>query len=783
MRNITHNYSIKSCFAVLVLLIFAGCDRENLEGLELATFPVNGEVFIDGFSGGLQYAAFGDSDVTAFGIDNDITYSGSASMTFAVPDVGDPAGPYAGGTFLAEGGRDLSGFNALTFWARGTQPATIDVVGFGNDFGELKYVTSLNGVDINTNWKKYIIPIPDPAKLTQEKGMLYYAEGPENGKGYTFWLDEVKYENLGTIAYIGGGIFDGEDRVVAAETGSTITMEGYAEFSVPGSIQRIDAAPAYFTYSSSNPSVATVNADGIVTILDEGEATITAKLRGIDVVGSLVISGSGDAMLPATAAPMPTVPQEDVISVFSNVYNNVPVDFFNGYWEFSTTLDFDVQVDGDDIKRYTNLNFVGIQFTAPTINATEMTHLHMDIWTPDPTDLPANFKVLLFNVGPDLAFGTADDASHELTITRPVLQTGQWISLDLPFTSFPGLTSRNFLAQIVLSGDLPNVFVDNIYFYDSGMTTGGDTPTVAAPNPTAAAGNVISIFSNTYPNIGSNLNPDWGQATVVSEVAIAGNNTLLYSGLNYQGIELANSLDASGMTHLHLDVWTNNSSMLNAFLISTGPVEIPSALTVPTTGWASIDIPLAEFSPVDLADIIQFKFDGNGDIYLDNIYFYNDDGGTGGDTPTMAAPTPTYNPANVISIFSDAYPNVGGNLNPDWGQATAVSEVAIAGNNTLLYAGLNYQGLELGAGQNVSGMTSLHLDFWTANSTTLNVFLISPGPAETPYSLTVPTGGGWSSIDIPLTEFSSVVDLTDVFQFKFEGNGDIYIDNLLFHNE
>ena len=94
--------------------------------------------------------------------------------------------------------------------------------------------------------------------------------------------------------------------------------------------------------------------------------------------------------------------------------------------------------------------------------------------------------------------------------------------------------------------------------------------------------------------------------------------------------------------------------------------------------------------------------------------------------------------------------------------------------------GLNYQGIELGSNQNVSSMTHLHLDFWTANSTALNVFLISPGPAEKPYKLTVPTSG-WTSINIPLTEFAPVVDLTKVFQFKFEGNGKIYFDNILFY--
>jgi hypothetical protein len=94
--------------------------------------------------------------------------------------------------------------------------------------------------------------------------------------------------------------------------------------------------------------------------------------------------------------------------------------------------------------------------------------------------------------------------------------------------------------------------------------------------------------------------------------------------------------------------------------------------------------------------------------------------------------------------------------------------------------GLNYQGIELGSNQNVSGMTHLHLDIWTANSTGLNVFLISPGPAEKPYKLTVPTSG-WSSVDIPLSEFSPTVNLSNVFQFKFEGNGKIYLDNILFY--
>jgi hypothetical protein len=75
-------------------------------------------------------------------------------------------------------------------------------------------------------------------------------------------------------------------------------------------------------------------------------------------------------------------------------------------------------------------------------------------------------------------------------------------------------------------------------------------------------------------------------------------------------------------------------------------------------------------------------------------------------------------------------------------------------------------------------MDLLHVDFWSANSTALNVFLISPGPVETPYALPV-SPETWVSVDIPLTAFVPV-DVTNVFQFKFEGNGDVYLDNLYF---
>ncbi len=782
MNKFKNTFSSLFFIVALMLISVFSCKRE-LSDLEPATFPTTAEVFIDGFSAGLNYGAFGGSKVTAFDVDSEVKYKGSASMKFAVPDAGDPKGAYAGGAYFTSVGRDLSGYDALTFWAKASKSATIDVVGFGNDFGESKYLATLNGVKVNTNWQKYIIPIPDPSKLKQERGMFFYSEGPENDLGYTFWIDELQFEKLGTIAHPKAFILEGQDQVLSVETGQQLNIGGLSvSYNMPTGVdQSVGAAPGYFSFSSSNPAVATVSNTGVVSILDAGKTVITAKVGDLIAAGSLTLNSSGKAIGPEVAAPTPTVKADSVISLFSNAYNNVNVDTWNTRWQFSTAEDFEVKIAGNDAKRYRNLNFVGIEFTSKTIDASKMTHFHMDIWTPDPTDPPKSFKVLLVDFGANNTFGGGDDSSHELSFTSPTLTSKQWVSLDIPLSNFTGLTKRANLAQLVLSGDLPNVYVDNVYFYDSGKSSQGGGPTVAAPTPpTRNPSDVISIFSDAYTNVAAtDFNPNWGQATVVSQLPIAGNNTLRYAGLNYQGTQFGSNLNVSGMTHLHLDIWTKNSTALNVFLISPGPVERPFALTVPTNGWASVDIPLSSFSPVALNNLIQFKFDGNGDIFLDNIYFYKTS--SGGTAPTTAAPTPTYAAANVISIFSDAYTNVAGtDLNPNWGQATQVTQQPVAGNNTLVYTGLNYQGMQLGSNQNVSTMTHLHLDIWTANATALNVFLISPGPAEKPYKLTVPTSG-WASVDIPLSEFTPTVNLSNVFQFKFEGNGKIYLDNILFY--
>jgi hypothetical protein len=217
------------------------------------------------------------------------------------------------------------------------------------------------------------------------------------------------------------------------------------------------------------------------------------------------------------------------------------------------------------------------------------------------------------------------------------------------------------------------------------------------------------------------------------------------------------------------------------------------------TGWEELTfmLPLATTGTVDGITVI-FDVNRIGDainnptdwtFYYDDITLVPPGGGSGGTEPSDAPTVPTADPGAVTSVFSNAYTDPADvNYNPGWGQATVATIESIAGNDVWKLAGLNYQGIDFvefgGPALDVSGYDTLHLDYWSADATTLNVFLISPG-AETPYNVPITTGS-WQSVDIPLSAFSGVVDLTNVVQMKFDDNGTgeaatFFIDNIYFY--
>ncbi|NER19020.1 glycosyl hydrolase family 16 [Spongiivirga citrea] len=463
-KNLTMIAIRKIVLIGCILAIASGCEREFSDDVEFAGLPADGDVFIDAFSSGLNYFPFVDAgaDPEAFSVVTDDVFSGTSAMRFDVPTFGNG---FVGATFATTSNRDLSGFDALTFYARASQGATIDAIGYGVS-ENTDFQVTVNGLAISTRWEKYIIPIPDPSKLVDETGLFWLAEGASfegDEGGYVLYFDEVKFEKLGTVAQPRPAIFSGEDLTEQAFTGSNLTITGLTQtFNLESGVnQTVGAAPSYFDFTSSNVEVARVNELGEISVIGAGTATITALLGGVLADGSVEITSSGGLQ----TAPVPTLAQANVKSIFSDAYVNDTESNFTPGFGGSTTETSVTSTSGGNVLTYNNNNFTGIIFEN-TVDASGLTFLHVDVYV---QEAGTEVGIQIRDIGPNQMIETdvnnglpiGDDRDRRFDITG--LTAGQWTSFDIPLDGDIA-NQKNNLGALILTGG-PNFILDNIYFY------------------------------------------------------------------------------------------------------------------------------------------------------------------------------------------------------------------------------------------------------------------------------------------------------------------------------
>jgi hypothetical protein len=431
--------------------------------------------------------------------------------------------------------------------------------------------------------------------------------------GSTFYVDNLYFWKPATIPTIG------------------LTLPTKVVGDAPFTINATSPSTGAKTYSSSNTSVATISGS-TVTVVAAGTSIITVN----QAAAGTYAAGAASAILtvtttgPQVAAPTPTKLAANVTSLYSNAYTNAPVDTWSAVWDNADVAD--VTIAGNATKKYTNHLFSGIEFTTTVIDATARTHFHLDVWTADAAGADG-FKVKLVDFGANGVYqGTPNDDAESIELPFTPTASG-WFAVDVPLSSFTGLTNKAHLAQLVLvtPGGGKTFWIDNVYLYTI-PTTGPTAPLTAAPNPTRLPANVISLFSGVYTDVaGTDWFPNWGQSTVVTEEMISGNPTKKFTNLNYEGTQLLapTNLTTAGMTNFHFDYWSTSVNSFDVFLITTPPgftqAEQKVTVTPTLSGWNSFDILLSSYNTLNLTGISQIKWEGRpsgGNVYLDNIYFW-----------------------------------------------------------------------------------------------------------------------------------------------------------------
>ena len=463
LRRKDVNSTLRHALAMTViplLLLGAGCSERDPTGLDVARARIEPLVFAEGYGDDVYFQAFSGTYYRAARLDSVYAHNSATSLKVIVPPRDSALGAYAGGVLTSAGARDLADFNALTFYARSSVNSSLYETGFGNDnTGTSSYSASRLNIPLTTGWTFVVVPIPSPSKLIAERGLFTFSEGWEaaNPLGHELWLDDISFARLGNISNPRPFMPSGTKQYFI---GSTVSLGGTrTTFDVDGADVVVNHMPGYFDYQISDPAVATVSRGGI-RIVGAGTATLTATLDGVAVAGAVALGGYQP---PMSAAPVPTVPANDVIALFSDVYDTEPVDRWSTPdWTYTTTQFDSYTVAGDRNLMYSTLNFVGIIFGANTIDATAMTHLHLDVYAPEGTDFKV--KIVAFNADNGYTVGEA-----ELTFnasTTPPFHAGTWSSLEIPLDDFPLNAPRDHLGQLVLSTtDAQLVLVDNIYWH------------------------------------------------------------------------------------------------------------------------------------------------------------------------------------------------------------------------------------------------------------------------------------------------------------------------------
>lgn len=470
MKNIKFIYSKIILLSGLLFLVNMSCERELSDEAVFATNSKGGEVFTESPIGlGVDfYFPFEGSKATAWTVDENEGHDSEVSMRFDIPNADDPEGTYGGAIFRVDGaGRNLTEYDALTFWAKASQGVSIGEMGFGIDFEDSKYQVTRAEISLSTNWIKYVIPIPDPSKLIEERGMFWYSAGTQNtgGFGYTFWIDDLQFEKLGTIGNSTPMIAAGEELISDIFLGVDAPIQDRIETFNLGdgnNVTLYNIAPSYFDWTSSDPTVANINELGVASVTNKGTTKITASLNGILAKGSVTLNSIGGFDL----APIPTRDPSNVISIFCDTYTNAPVDFFNGFWEpYQTTLSANFEIEGNNMLNYTNFNFVGNQFANPTVDATQKSNIHINMYIPNSVPGNMDFLISIVDFGADKVEGGGDDTREQIFFNKSIWVANTWITLEFPIT----MTNKNAIGLIIYENinfsSLENFYLDNIYFY------------------------------------------------------------------------------------------------------------------------------------------------------------------------------------------------------------------------------------------------------------------------------------------------------------------------------
>lgn len=182
-----------------------------------------------------------------------------------------------------------------------------------------------------------------------------------------------------------------------------------------------------------------------------------------------------------TDVPTPTLPEDDVISIFSSAYP-AATGFNIGIWGQTTKAE-QMQIEGKDVMKITNFNYLGWELINH-IDVSEMTHMHVDFWTPDA----------------DATFGfTPISPYKEASWIAPEVKTEQWNNYDVELSKFPCDFTDLYQIKFDQGNGLETGYITNVYFYKGETQGGGEEPVEPGATFAGTVSGIDAVEGKEYP--------------------------------------------------------------------------------------------------------------------------------------------------------------------------------------------------------------------------------------------------------------------------------------------
>ncbi|MCH8533572.1 MAG: T9SS type A sorting domain-containing protein [Flavobacteriaceae bacterium] len=180
---------------------------------------------------------------------------------------------------------------------------------------------------------------------------------------------------------------------------------------------------------------------------------------------------------PTVAAPTPPArPASDVISIFSDAYDDVTLDDFDFGLCANDPATEEILIAENPTILYSGPGCQGIDFQNNRFDATDFSHLHFDFYTDEEDLVGKVFNIKLV----DWAGNETDEFSTGLEVifntgTDQQLVANEWVSVDVDINALGGMVlgnlTRSDVAQIHITSNLDNVWYDNLYLHKATFNT------------------------------------------------------------------------------------------------------------------------------------------------------------------------------------------------------------------------------------------------------------------------------------------------------------------------